>query len=375
MLYKSKTPVFTILGAGNGGMAMAGHLSLMGFKVNLYNRTFDKIADMANLGGVLVTGEIDGFGKLSTVTSDIRRAIEGSDILMVVTPATGHRDIAESIAPFLKPEQIVVLNPGRTGGAIEFKSILNKYGVLGVTVAEAQTFMYASRMVTSTEVKIFGVKNSVDISCIPANDIDRVVGLLNMGYPQFRGVSNVLETSLNNIGAIFHPAPTLLNCGRIESTKGDFDYYIEGITPSVASILESMDKERINVAKALGVRTITAVEWLKTTYSSHGEDLYTAIRNTKGYWGIKAPSTIITRYIFEDVPQSLVPMSSLGKMLGIPTPTINSVIFLCSVAHGIDYWSNGRTAERLGLKGLSIEQLYNFILDGEVTNIEGEVVA
>ena len=32
-------PKFCVLGAGNGGLAMAGHLAIMGFPVNLYNRS------------------------------------------------------------------------------------------------------------------------------------------------------------------------------------------------------------------------------------------------------------------------------------------------------------------------------------------------
>lgn len=32
-------PKFAVLGAGHGGMAMAGHLGIMGFDVRMYNRT------------------------------------------------------------------------------------------------------------------------------------------------------------------------------------------------------------------------------------------------------------------------------------------------------------------------------------------------
>jgi opine dehydrogenase len=375
MINENKLPVFTVIGSGNGGMAMAGHLALMGFKVNFYNRTEGPMHDILELGGIWVKGLVEGFGGLNIITSDIKKAIEGSDIIMVVVPATGHRDIANLIAPYINSEQIVVLNPGRTGGALEFRNILTYHGVYDVTVAEAQTFMYASRKIAPTEVRIFGIKNAVQIACIPANDIDRVVSLLGTAYPQFEAVSNVLETSLNNIGAIFHPAPTLLNCGRIESTLGDFNYYTEGVTPAVATILEKMDEERINVARALGVRTTTALEWLKYTYGSEGEDLYEAISTTKSYCGIKAPQSLNTRYIFEDVPESLVPMSSLGRMLGVHTPTINSIIYLCSTMHGIDYWGRGRTVDKLGLKGLTVEEIYNLIIYGEAKTTEGEVVA
>ena len=34
---------YAVIGAGNGGIAMAGYLALQGFKVNLYNRTKERI--------------------------------------------------------------------------------------------------------------------------------------------------------------------------------------------------------------------------------------------------------------------------------------------------------------------------------------------
>ena len=34
---------FCVVGAGHGGLAMAGHLGLMGFTVTLYNRTSENL--------------------------------------------------------------------------------------------------------------------------------------------------------------------------------------------------------------------------------------------------------------------------------------------------------------------------------------------
>ena len=62
----------------------------------------------------------------------------------------------------------------------------------------------------------------------------------------------MLQTGLNNMGAIFHPALTLLNSGWIEATHGDYQFYIDGVTPSVARVLEALDRERVTVAASLG---------------------------------------------------------------------------------------------------------------------------
>ncbi|MBI2844542.1 MAG: NAD/NADP octopine/nopaline dehydrogenase family protein [Armatimonadetes bacterium] len=364
-------PRFAVMGAGHGGTAMAGHLSLMGFDVSLYNRGPARLTAIKAAGGVEIIADGNehlpsGYAELGVVTVNAAEAIEGRDIIMVVVPATAHRFIAEQIAPHLKDGQFVVLNPGRTGGALEVhKTIRDMKCRADIVVAEAQTFIYASRSVNPAQTRIFRIKNSIPVAALPAHRTPEVVNALRQAFPQFVPGDNVMKTSLDNIGAIFHPAVTVLNAARIESTYGDFDYYTEGITPAVSLILDAMDKERVKVAEALGFRAMTAREWLYIAYDAAGGTLYDAMRANRGYDGIKAPKTVYTRYIHEDIPMSLVPISSLGKLVGVPTPTMDSIILLGSTLHGVDYFAEGRTAESLGLAGKSLKEIRQFILDGE----------
>jgi len=287
-------------------------------------------------------------------------------VVMVVVPSTAHRPLARKMAPYLRDGQVVVLNPGRTGGALEFHQALADSKAPGhPVIAETQTFIYASRATSRHEAFIYAVKNRVPLATLPAFWIPEVLAVLNSAYPQFVAGSNVLCTSLDNIGAVFHPALTLLNAGWIEATQGDFEYYIQGITPSVAKLLEQVDRERIAVARSLGIATVSAREWRYLTYDSPGQNIYEAIQNTGGYRGIRAPATIAHRYVFEDVPCSLVPLASLGAMLGTPARTVELVIRLASIMHQRDYWSEGRTVERLGLAGLSVQEIRSLVVEGD----------
>jgi opine dehydrogenase len=361
---KGKSAVYCVVGAGNGGLSMAGHLGIMGFDVRLYNRTDSRLSGIRWHGGIEVEGAVEGFGPVAVATSDIREAVEGADVVMVATPSTAHRELARLMAGCLADGQIVVLNPGRTGGALEFRATLVDSGLkTRPVVAEAQTFIYAARAVSRDRGRIFRIKNGVPLAALPSYWTPDVLGVLDNAYPQFIAGSNVLATSIENIGAIFHPALTILNAGWIESTGGDFDYYIQGITRSVSIVLQKMDDERLAVARALGMRSVSAREWLYLSYDSSGADLFEAIQNTAGYRGIKAPATIAHRYISEDVPMSLVPISSLGAMLGAPTPTIDMIVELGSMLHGRDYRAEGRTVERLGLAGLSVKQIHKLVAD------------
>jgi opine dehydrogenase len=359
---------FCVLGAGHGGMAMAGHLGLMGYCVNLYNRSDARTRPIQLTGGIELSGAIEGFGPVQMATSNIAEAITEADVLMVVVPASGHAFMAEKAAPYLGDNQIIVLNPGRTGGAFEFHSVLQKHGCKAdILLGEAQTLLYASRNINPAQVRIFGIKNTIPVAALPGNRTAELVKTLRQVFPQFVPGDNVIKTSLDNIGAVFHPALTVLNAARIESTRGEFQFYMEGITQSVAKVLEALDVERVAVAAALGIRAMTAREWLYVAYDAPGKTLYDAMRNNHGYKGINAPAVVEHRYLYEDVPMSLVPVASLGKLLGVPTPTINNIIHLASLMNETDYWMEGRTVERMGLTGLSTQEIRRLALEGRTT--------
>jgi opine dehydrogenase len=359
---------FAIVGAGHGGKAMAAHLAIKGFPVKLYNRTYSKIEPIVKMHGIELEGEINGFGRLQYTSDNIEEVIKDTDVIMVVVPAFAHGSIAERCAPYLKDGQVVVLNPGRTAGALEFLNILKERGnTKDITVAEAQTFIYASRGMGPASVKIFRIKQAIPIGAIPATKTDSVIDLINEAFPEFISATSVIETSFNNIGAVFHPAITILNCSRIEATYGNFQFYIEGVTQSVAKILEAVDKERVEVAHALKCKNvITALDWLSMAYNIFEDNLFDAIHNNPGYVGINAPRTINNRYITEDVPMSLVPISEFGKRFGVETKATDSLIDLANIIFKNNFRQSGRNLTRLGLDNLDLEQIRAVFIEGKL---------
>lgn len=409
MTYK---PKFAVLGAGHGGRAMAAYLAVIGCDVNLFNRTPENIQNIQQLGGIFLryTPELEEyifptgiehfeaealheyhltpiterlieedvrtvFGKLNIISSDIEEVIKDREVIMVAVPATGHGYMAEMCAPYLKDGQTIVLNPGRCFGAIEFSKVVNDYyrgkgeGPPDVTIAEAQTFIYASRRTKPRTVRIFGVKNSVDVAAIPSNRTKNVVRLLRNVYPQFTPTQNVLKTSLGSLGGVFHVPITILNAAAIDK-RHDFEYYLEGVTEHVAAVMEDVDEERLTIAKAMGVEVVSARRWLYQTYGSEGTDLYEAIQNTHAYKGIQSPESLNHRYIWEDVPTGLVPLSSLGIKLEVPTPLIDSFIYQATSALrrdlNIDFFERGRTLENIGLADMGIDEIKKFAETGKI---------
>ncbi len=353
----AERPKFCVIGAGHGGLAMAGHLGLMGFEVRLFNRSFERLEAVRVAGGVQVTGEVSGFGPVALATSDAAEAVGGADVVMVALPATAHRWAAETCAPHLSAGQIVILNPGRTFGALEFRQVLDRQrGRLPVEIAETQSFIYASRVTGPAQARIFSVKSHVPLAALSAHRIPEVLSRVRTAYPQFVPGDNVLKTSFNNIGTVFHPALMILNAGWVED-PGDFEFYYQGTSPGVARALERVDAERVAVAAALGLRAMTARQWLYFAYDAVGRTLFEAIHAHPGYAGILAPHRLAMRYLMEDVPYSLVPMSSVGNRFGVPTPTIDSLIHLASAILDRDFLAEGRTLESLGLADLDLRGL------------------
>lgn len=347
---------------------MAAHLALMGQDVTLFNRSFLHIEVIAKRGGIELEsppGGPRGFGALAKVTDNAEEAVSGAEVIMIVVPSSGHADIARILAPYLVDGQIVILHPGRTCGTIEFREILNQNGCdCRILLAEAETFIYASRAEGPSQARIFRIKEAVPLAALPATDTRAVLESINHVYPQFIDGVNVLQTGLNNMGAVFHPALTILNAGRIESTHGDFQFYVDGVTPSVAKLLEAVDRERVTVASSLGIRARTSMEWLSMAYNVRGDTLYEAIQNQTGYYGINAPSTLQHRYISEDVPMSLVPIAALGERYGVSVNAISAIIRLGCILHSTDYWRKGRTLDKLGIKDLSVNELTSYVNEG-----------
>lgn len=360
-------PRFAVLGAGHGGHALAGYLGMLGYPVWLYTHTPVKAQAIARAGGIRLEGAVEGFGPV-TASLDLPEVLANADVILETHPAHLHRAMAQACAPWLREEQVLVLNPGRTGGALEVAHTLRQEGAAPVLVAEAQTFLFASRMLEPGRARVFGVKRTVPLAALPAVHTPRVLRLLRRALPPFTAADSVLETSLANMGSIFHPALTLLNAGRIEDTGGDYEFYHGGATPGVARVLERLDEERLAVAASLGVDAPSARQWLQEVYGAYGRDLREAIQNNRAYAGIRAPGSLDHRYLDEDIPASLVPLASLGRYLGVETPAMNSLIDLASVIRGMDYRATGRTVARLGLEGLTPEEIQRLVLEGRAEN-------
>ncbi|MHA2095036.1 MAG: NAD/NADP octopine/nopaline dehydrogenase family protein [Candidatus Hodarchaeales archaeon] len=360
----------SVLGVGNGGHAFAAYAKSKGFRVKIWNRSISVI-DTIKKNGITSSGVLDGHFNIDLATPSIQKAIEESKIIMLVTTANAHKEVALQIAPYLTNDQVVVLNPGRTGGAFEVSNTIKQHnGPFKPQVIEAQSLLFVSRCTKPSHVTIAGIKRRVPVSAFPSFYNEEAVPVLKELSSNFCETESVLNTSFDNIGAIFHPAPLLLNVARCEDPYINYRHYIDGVSPSVAGFLEKMDEERVNVAHAYGVHAISLKKWLNLVYGSPGGSLFEIIQNTKEYQNVIAPSSLKVRYIFEDIPTGLVPISSFGEAAGVPTPFIDVIVNLATSMCNTDYKSHGRTTESLELDKIPSYLLKEYVTLGDEFYIE-----
>jgi len=371
----SKNTVWAIIGGGNGGQSMAGHLALMGYPVRLYDifqQTVDAINDQ---GGIHVDGIVEGFGPLEFATMDIAKVIHGADVIAVIAPAISHRTIAENCLPYLADDQIIIVHPGATCGALEFKKVLDDGGCKArVTIAETNSLIYACRSNKPGYASILGIKQYLLIAALPAVENTRVLKLAQAAFPQIVSAKNVLETSLENANAVMHPTPTILNTSMIESNH-DWLYYWDGVTPSIGRFVEELDRERLAIGKEFGLDLGSIMDFYLKAYQVEEDNLSNAVRKNLAYQKISGQKSLNTRYLQEDIPMGLVPMIELGKLCGVDVSRMETVAKLGGFLLGEDYFANGRTLENLGLAGMSSEDLKRYVQTGDRVTSEKTVVA
>jgi opine dehydrogenase len=191
-------------------------------------------------------------------------------------------------------------------------------------------------------------------------------------FPQAVAAPNILCTGFTNANAMLHVANCVANAGRIEN--GDvYKFYAEGVTPAVARLYEEINAERVAVAAALGASVPTLADWFERVYGVRGATLVETCQrltyNSDGpYQATGTPKSLDHKFITEDVPTGLVPMSALGAAAGVGTPAINALIEIVRSMTAKDFAAEGRTLERLGLSGMDAPRIRCVVEEGFSTH-------
>jgi len=352
-----------VLGGGAGAHMMAADLTSRGHAVHLYEhpRFAAKFSTMLRsktieCSGIGPVGEF----RIAKATTNIAEAVRGVEWINVVIPATGHELFFGELLRAVRPGQKVVVWAGDFG-SLRLRKMLADAGKgkgKAPTIIETNTLPYGTRLMGPGRIKLLVVAPRVMAAALPARGGDRAVAALKRLFPCIMPGESVLAAAFNNPNPIVHPPGSLLNTGRIEFSGGNFYMYGEGITESVARVIREIYEESRRVAERLGFGMMQYQEADFTTKCSIMGVEFVAPFDTQGVIGsILGPCSVQDRYITEDLPYGLVPRSELGRLVGVPTPVIDGIISVGAVVCREDYWQTGRTLAKLGLAGMSKEQI------------------
>ena len=162
--------------------------------------------------------------------------------------------------------------------------------------------------------------------------------------------------------------PSRSSIRRLSSERGTGGSFTATASlPAVARLIRKLDGERMALLRALGYPAqpdpVTSVEQGYATST----DYHDCYRHGPGFAEFRFPNTLDNRYFHEDIGMGLVLFSSLGKMLNVPTPACEAVIRMGEILMDKDYSVKGlRTAESLGIAGLTLKELHVYLETGEM---------
>ena len=359
-----------VVGAGNVGCALAADLTLRGNEVRICNRSSARLEPIREAGGITLTGAIEGFAPVTSLTESLEEATRGADIVAVTVPTPALPHYAPLLAETVTDSQLIWLDPGHSGGALYLAAEMERgTGRRGRRICQLSTASHGARMAGPATVRVFGLPR-VSLGAFPATHLDDCYDQVDALLPRrFTKAASVLEVDLLNVNAVMHPPQMVCNAGWIEATGGDFPIYQEGTGPAVARVIEAVDSERLALADRLSVPTVSFVEFLAeagytTAEAAATGSVFQALQAGEKIRSVKAPPTLDHRYLHEDVGWGLVQWLHLADLLGVPTPAMDALTALAGVMNGVDYEGTGLTLERMGLLGLGADGIGSYVRTG-----------
>ncbi len=364
-----KRPKFAVLGTGNSGQTYAADISLKGFSVNLAEvpEFEENLRIIEKKGGIDISGDAgNGFAKLNMITTDLKKAVRGVDVIIIGGSAYAHEPFSKALVNHFEDGQFILFTSNF--GALRFKKWMHEFGVTTrVTPVETMSLLYATRAREPGVVDCIGIKNQLPTAALPASRTREFLDLINPVFPQFIAAENVWTTSINNLNPIVHPPMVLFNAGRIESTGGKgWNLYADGATESVCKVMLGMDAERMSLLNKIssdGIPFKNAFENLYANYCLEKKTLSETLCQSPihGDSAFPAPASINTRYLNEDLPFGLSPWSSIGRMWDVPTPQVDAVIQIAAIMTDVDYFTEGLTVDDLGIKDMNPQDVRELI--------------
>ncbi len=360
----------------NAGAPMADDLALGGHDVRLalWPDQGDLMADIRSTGGISVTVPAErtlsgrnGLGVLRILTSDPAEAVAGADLVVLDVEPLELEERASTLIPHLENGQVLYVASHGYWAGLRLASPLRAADKAGVTVIEGTVPSMTSKR-TGAEITSYLLRHHVPIAAFPANRMAEAERFLPLITASAECRRNVIETNFENMNMLVHPAMTLLNVGyfdRAAAAGEPISFYGTGNTIHAGKLAEALDAERPAVCDAFGVRFRSLLDHIHRLYGAGGDTVHDAVQESPGYGKTGATRADIWQTWMEgDLPLAHVPFVQLAETAGLTVPLHRGFVDIIDALLGGNSWQDGLTLDRLGLAGMSIDQIRAYVETG-----------
>lgn len=350
-----------ILGAGAVGLGSAALLCSRGFEPTIWSKSGTGTAPMA-AGSPLVAEDAVAGEFRPRVARTAGEAIEYAGVILVAAPAWGHRAIFDEIAAHAHAGATVIVSSHTSFGALYLSHKLAERGH-DIPIAAFGTTVTTGRRTGPGRVRVTNLREKVDVAAVPAASGAEVHALCRELFgDRFVPRPDVIAIALSNLNPQNHMAATLLNFTRVERGEAWVNWELH--TPGVASLIGTIDAERLAIARALGYEVRTVEQHWRLSFAATGGTLAEMAASIAARDRTAGPTTTDTRYVLEDAPFGLVPTALLGRLAGTPTPLHDAGIAMFSAIYGRDLRADNDLLPVLGLENMGIEQVLALAREG-----------
>ncbi|HSC08150.1 MAG TPA: NAD/NADP octopine/nopaline dehydrogenase family protein [Steroidobacteraceae bacterium] len=344
------------------GAVCASDLALSGHEVRfaVFPEQKDQLPALRKAGGFTVEGDAKhlvsrktGFARLDKVCDTTREALKDAGAVLIEVDMHQLEAKFREMIPKLAHGAVVHIQSHGYWPAARLTPLLRKAGRADVIVTEAPAPTHAAR-IDGTVVTPRGLRKGIRIATVPASRSGEALAVLKPLFPDFGAASSVLQTGLENLNLIVHPAMVLPNIGAMERAKLEgrkFGFYQEGVVPAAGVLGDALDAERKLVCEAYGVEHTPMAKAIEQYYGFRSDSFYEAMQNPVYKSFPPFQPDIWRDWESVDLPYAIVPCVQLAEQAGVAVPLHRGFAEILGVLLGVDPWRCGPSLADMDLQG------------------------
>lgn len=324
----------TIVGGGNIGTQFAVHCAEKGHSVTVYTSKPELYDGHLNI--VNETGITTHEGDISLATANPEVAFRDADFIMVTTPATIMKTVAETIYEHSNAKSMIGVVPGNGGSECAFRKSIERGNIFfGIErVPAIARLVQKGKTVRST-----GYRDELHVASLPRRNAEKCAEMIESIFDM---KTTVIPNFLN---LTMTPSNPILHTTRLRRLFGDWHegvvydsipLFYEEWDDESSKLLIACDEEVQAICRALPDFELQYVKSLRVHYESSTVDAMTKkISSIAAFKGLTTPAVKVdgglipdlhSRYFTADFSYGLAIIKQVADFAEVKIPNIDETM-------------------------------------------------